>query len=387
MRLRAADTVAGLLLALASVSCSASDGSESGQGGVVHPDPARYILPVRPEHFLEKTSAVEGTVAAATLELGSSLVRIGELEGPAEYVIGKILDVSLDHGGDLVVLDSRYNNVRIYDDAGRFLLSAGGPGEGPGELLRPTALAVDRRGRIYVADRGNRRLTIFQRTGQEITLHRTMNLTDLWPNDMCALGDRIVINGLRQNETGSELGSELLHVFDEELRHITSFGRTYSTGNRHIQPPMSIGHVLCVPPDKIIFVPSGLPIIYAYSIDGQPLWITMIAQYRPFPYIELPRSMISSIPDEGANHTVSVVGAPDGWIVVQVAFTTPESREAGEPFVRLDTYLLRDESGEGIYLGEDLPLLAYVDDDKAVVVEQDPFPRLDVRRVNAFSRQ
>jgi hypothetical protein len=48
---------------------------------------------------------------------------------------------------------------------GRFLMSWGQLGEGPGEFRTPHGLAFDSRGRLFVADRGNNRIQIFSQEG------------------------------------------------------------------------------------------------------------------------------------------------------------------------------------------------------------------------------
>ena len=53
---------------------------------------------------------------------------------------------------------------------GEFIMSVGVSGEGPGELKRPSGVAVDRQGVIYVADWGNERVQIFDAEGKFIRL-------------------------------------------------------------------------------------------------------------------------------------------------------------------------------------------------------------------------
>ena len=65
--------------------------------------------------------------------------------------------------GDFYVSDG-YVNTRVakYDKEGRFLFEWGKPGKGPGEfnLVHSIAIDVDRQ-RVYVSDRSNSRIQIF----------------------------------------------------------------------------------------------------------------------------------------------------------------------------------------------------------------------------------
>lgn len=51
---------------------------------------------------------------------------------------------------------------------GKFILQWGGHGNGPGQFEMPHALAMDNEGRLFVADRGNNRVQIFDQNGKFI---------------------------------------------------------------------------------------------------------------------------------------------------------------------------------------------------------------------------
>src|SRR5262249_9247848 len=48
----------------------------------------------------------------------------------------------------------------------KFMKAWGKKGTGPGEFSVPHAIALDSRGRVFVADRGNKRLQIFDQDGK-----------------------------------------------------------------------------------------------------------------------------------------------------------------------------------------------------------------------------
>ncbi len=76
--------------------------------------------------------------------------------------------------GDIFVADGHNgcecNNSRIvkFSKDGKFLMQFGKKGSGPGELDLPHALAFDSRGRLFVADRSNNRVQIFDQNGKFI---------------------------------------------------------------------------------------------------------------------------------------------------------------------------------------------------------------------------
>jgi sugar lactone lactonase YvrE len=84
---------------------------------------------------------------------------------PAEkYILGRPTDVGWDPQGNIFVSDGYVNNrVVKYDKNGRFLKQVGSEkaGSAPGELNLPHGIAVDAQGNVYVADRSNHRLEVF----------------------------------------------------------------------------------------------------------------------------------------------------------------------------------------------------------------------------------
>jgi DNA-binding beta-propeller fold protein YncE len=75
--------------------------------------------------------------------------------------------VALSATGEIYVSDG-YGNARVhkFSPDGKLLLSWGEPGKGPGQFVVPHGLAVDKRGRVLVADRHNNRIQIFDAEGK-----------------------------------------------------------------------------------------------------------------------------------------------------------------------------------------------------------------------------
>jgi sugar lactone lactonase YvrE len=84
---------------------------------------------------------------------------------PAEkYLFGRPTDVGWDPQGNIFVSDGYVNNRIVkYDKNGRFLKQVGSEKAGaePGQMNLPHGLAVDLKGNVYVADRSNNRMQVF----------------------------------------------------------------------------------------------------------------------------------------------------------------------------------------------------------------------------------
>jgi DNA-binding beta-propeller fold protein YncE len=83
-------------------------------------------------------------------------------------------DVVVADNGDIFVTDGHGNdaNNRIvkFSSDGTYVTSWGKTGYAPGEFREPHAIAIDARGRIFVADRWNNRIQIFDQDGSFLAI-------------------------------------------------------------------------------------------------------------------------------------------------------------------------------------------------------------------------
>jgi DNA-binding beta-propeller fold protein YncE len=103
---------------------------------------------------------------------GKVLLRLGMpgMTGSDAMHFNQPSDVITAPNGDIFVADGHGgdSNARIvkYNREGKFIKEWGTKGTGPGQLDTPHALAMDSRGRLFVADRGNNRIQIFDQEGK-----------------------------------------------------------------------------------------------------------------------------------------------------------------------------------------------------------------------------
>ncbi|HET7453838.1 MAG TPA: hypothetical protein VFL12_13910, partial [Thermoanaerobaculia bacterium] len=57
------------------------------------------------------------------------------------------------------------HEIKLFDREGKFIDRFGGLGARLGQVAFPSAVAVDAQGRIYVAERGNNRVQVFEEIG------------------------------------------------------------------------------------------------------------------------------------------------------------------------------------------------------------------------------
>ncbi len=96
------------------------------------------------ERFVEEAEHLEGTPPARP------------------WVFNRPTDVTWNPNGDIFISDG-YNNSRVakFDKNGNWVKAVGERGAAPNQFNTPHGITADTKGNIYVADRGNRRVQVF----------------------------------------------------------------------------------------------------------------------------------------------------------------------------------------------------------------------------------
>jgi DNA-binding beta-propeller fold protein YncE len=133
--------------------------------------PRAHGLTMGPDETVFCTDDGDHTVRKCTLE-GKVLFTLGSSGKPAAFMSGdpfnRCTHVAIDpRNGDFYVSDG-YGNARVhkYTPDGKLLLSWGESGTDPGQFNIVHNIATDKDGWVYVADRENHRIQVFDATGK-----------------------------------------------------------------------------------------------------------------------------------------------------------------------------------------------------------------------------
>ncbi len=102
---------------------------------------------------------------------GTVLMTLGEpVAGSDEYHFRSPAGVVTAPNGDIFVADGHGANNRIvkYSKDGKFIKAWGKTGYAPGEFRVAHCIAMDKRGRLFVCDRANTRIQIFDQEGKHL---------------------------------------------------------------------------------------------------------------------------------------------------------------------------------------------------------------------------
>ncbi|HET9801881.1 MAG TPA: peptidyl-alpha-hydroxyglycine alpha-amidating lyase family protein [Candidatus Acidoferrum sp.] len=156
---------------------------------------------------------------------------------PEDGLFRQVTDVAWDSAGNTYISDGYVNSrVAKVDKDGNWLKSWGEPGDKPGQFRTPHSIAVDAQDNIYVADRGNHRIQVFDKDGKFLR--------------------QIVINVPVPPDAKPAIGKQPEHP----------------SGSRAPGSPWAI--CITPPPNQVLFSSDAFPgRIYKLSLEGKVLGV------------------------------------------------------------------------------------------------------------------
>jgi len=188
-------------------------------------------ITIGPDDILYCADDVGQVIGKYTLE-GKLLMTLGTPGQAAPFQEGMPFNqptkVALDpKTGELYVADG-YGNSRVhkYSPDGKHLFSWGQPGTDPGEFNLVHSVCTDNNGHVYVADRENHRIQIFDSTGKYITqwnnMHRPCGmLIDGNGDQLCYVGE--IAPSMPVNEKYPNLGPRV-SIYNLEGQRLARLG-------------------------------------------------------------------------------------------------------------------------------------------------------------------
>lgn len=338
-----------------------------------HPD-RRYV-----DQSIPITSTVRpsGPRSGPAITLGEPVrTAVGREDGPEHFLFGEIPAAAVNSRGEIVVVDRKAWDVRLFDSRGAFLKQLGGRGQGPGEFRSPHSVLVTPSDEIWVADM-QRRLTIFASTSNGYKLARTIPVEAIGIHSMCLLGGDLIANAVSMGDPFA------VRVLDGQARPGRSFGKIYESRNAILNVQFSQGRVACDPASDLIIYASSASLgeIRAYRRNGQSVWRVVVQDLRSNIIAETEGGYTVEGSPDGAHTLSSLSVVPDIGIVVQYGYRSLADMAAKAPPSDYVTIVIDPRTGAGAVSPSALPRLAAVSGNLAVVFFEDPAPRLEVREL------
>jgi hypothetical protein len=143
---------------------------------------------------------------------------IGVIEGEENYMFGSRVEFNVDKEGNFYVSDFDNHRTQKYDPQGKYLLTIGRKGQGPGEFESLSRVQFNKESNFYIPDRISKRISFFNRSGKllkEISV--SLQFGDLSINSE---GLILALNLERIHEESGVKSLEKLTLFDNRFNPI-----------------------------------------------------------------------------------------------------------------------------------------------------------------------
>jgi hypothetical protein len=140
---------------------------------------------------------------------------IGAIEGEESYMFGSRVEFNVDKEGNFCVSDFDNKRIQKFDQQGKYLLTIGRAGQGPGEFEYLSKPQFDKDKNLYIYDLGNRRISFFDRNGEFLRQINTPRMSI----DIAIDSNNMIVGSMRKfsREKDSYKVFTEFGIFDEEF--------------------------------------------------------------------------------------------------------------------------------------------------------------------------
>jgi len=234
-----------------------------------------------------------------------------ENNGPAP-ILPFVADVAVNSEGHIFIFTGQDSKFHIYEQGGEWLQSFGQSGAGPGEFGQISAISIDSRNRLIVADRGNGRISIFDSQGSLIATSSSAGINTI--RSIREMPDgRFIVTGQKDDY--------LVHIFDSEFDSIQSSFTTireFANIERESERQWikgQAGQVHLWGDGQIAFVPANYQgRVYLYEEKNINEW-NLIDELEGYKLYEPALTFHSDQPSSGIP-VHGILGSPDGMMFI-----------------------------------------------------------------------
>jgi len=209
-------------------------------------------------------------------------------------------------------------------------------------------------------------------------------LDEINAEDLCIRNDSIYVHS---GQLGSALDEGIVSAFSLQGRAHHTFGTRYRSTNAMVRRDLSRGVMDCNR-HGLVFAYTHLAVIHGYHpTDGTLRWESRLADFQPFKIVEdtRARSILYNPPGDApidVIETITMVGDLP-YLLLQVLRITSRSHTQGREYAEMFSYVLDSRTGEGAYVGTELPPVYAIGNGRIYAAVKDPFPQIRVYEIPA----
>lgn len=190
------------------------------------------------------------------------VVRVGSLDGEHD-AFGRVMDAALDRAGRIIVADDQSHRVVVFARDGRYVGTLGRRGRGPGEFESPWRVATDANDSIFVWDMAQARISVF---GRDLRFARAFGVAPHWViGSLRFLPDgRLLVAAYGRGERGT------LHVLSRTGRVQRTFGPGFDAPDLAGFEGSLLGGTAAVTGAGIVYSVKSPYELWFFGLDGRP---------------------------------------------------------------------------------------------------------------------
>ena len=185
----------------------------------------------------------------------------GENEQDKNKILSEPRGLAVNRSGHIYILDA--NRIRVFDESGKYIKTIGGVGEGPGDLLDPALLVIDKQDNIVLFDGGKQRVQILSSDGKYLG---GFPLGENRPGPIAITRENEI---LMSNRTLTKEAAALWIYYDYQGKTVRQNGQRYSGSSELVNDKLYEVSFALDEKDNLYAAYVYKPHIQVYSLTGE----------------------------------------------------------------------------------------------------------------------
>ena len=307
-----------------------------------------------------------------------TLFTVGKQEGEEFEMFGQISAIHIDENSNIFISDSQDAGIYLYDSSGNHQQTFGRKGRGPGELVNADRIIL-KNGELFVLNLFFD-LKSYRFENGKYVYDSTLE-TGLIPISFCISDNRLFLQSLYMGDDllNEKPGNITVFNVGDYNTPLRSFGSYYQSESPLAVQSMSAGAIACGQKSGQLFhYKRLLNLVYSYDKSGNLSWITRLDNFQFMRILETP-DRIGGDPNhlqEEFDLIENLIVLNSDYLLVQVENRKLNGDENQK--IKLHSYLLNNNNGSGIYIGNDLSLILSATENRLAFLEQGDYPRVRI---------